>query len=113
MLSLVLSQEQNVVTGTFSGEIPAGIGAPISMTGSFDAVRTLHIQGSQPFAYGDFNCVGCQTGIAFTNWTTVADDAGMSMTGVFHLTLVFRTTNAYPDNWEIQAEIVSLTRQST
>jgi hypothetical protein len=113
VLSLVLPQAQNAVTGTFSGEIPAGISAPIAMTGSFDAGRTLHIQGSQPFVYGDFNCVGCQAGIAFTNWTTVADDAGVSMAGTFHLALVFRTTSAYPDNWEIQAEIVSLTRQST
>jgi hypothetical protein len=121
VITLMLDQSTNdTVTGMFSGQIPAGFtnpqviaeSAPIALNGSLDASHTLVLQGSRPFVYGDSACVGCQTGVTFTNWMTSVDAAGMSMTGGFRMALIFRTNNAYPNNWTMQCELVSLRRSS-
>jgi hypothetical protein len=108
-MSVVLSQTGNDVMGTFNGEIAEGISAPIAMTGSFDASRTLRIQGSQPFVWWPRLC-------RLPNWHRLhqlGDRLGRGKyVNDWNLSsdLVFRTTDAYPNNWEVQCEILSLRR---
>ncbi len=114
-ISLVLQQSGNAVTGSMSGTVPPGGKAgqvrQMPVTGNVDARGVLAIQGSQPFVYGTIDPSTTQTGITLTSWVTSMDTGGESMLGAFQLAVVFRTTNAYPDSWQIGAVLISLSRQ--
>lgn len=93
------------VTGSISGEAPAGnIDGAIPASGEHDDNR-LNLQASQSYLPLPY-----RSGIVVRNWSTIVNAAGTSMSGRFHLTIQFRTNNVYPDTWEIEAEVLSLTR---
>jgi hypothetical protein len=100
------------VTGTFSGDVPAGsLTTPMPVAGSIDSMNVLRLQGSQPFVAGvGIDRVGHQAGIDLT-WVSEVSST-TSKTGTLQLLIKFSTTNAYPDEWNIDNQIVTLTRSN-
>ena len=104
-IQLELADGPAGVTGTIGGEAPLA-----TITGALPASgvqtdSTLSLQASQPYLSQPY-----QPGVELRNWSTTINTSGTSMSGRFNLTVQFRINNAYPDMWQIEAELVSLTR---
>ncbi len=109
-IQLTLTQTGQSVTGMFDGEVAGTRHGRFALTGSFDELSTLRLQGSQTFIEGEF-AGSEQAGIVFDNWTAVMDEAGTSMKGVFRETVEAHFYDLfYPATIAFQSQIVTLTR---